>query len=170
MKFLVVSVVRALMVLLLFGCASRGPGADEPCSQYSVDDFEFKFKVQLANVEVSWFDEWTSRYGKTLPEPLPPQKNWQHPILSDRYAGTMHEDSLASDVSRFPGPVPADAQVGYFHVLEKGKRLSGMAPLFTFLDDTTIVTISFGRDAATLLVIDISTPPPHSNTTRNRAY
>ena len=118
------------------------------------------FKPQLANVEVKWFEEWTSRYGETLPEPLPPQVNWQHPILSDRYAGTMHEDSFASDVSHFPGPVPSNTKVGYFHVLEKGKRLSGMAPLFTFLDDQTVVTISFGRDAATLLLIDISTPPP----------
>ena len=72
----------------------------------------------------------------------------------------MHEDSFASDVSHFPGPVPANTKVGYFHVLEKGKRLSGMAPLFTFLDDQTVITISFGRDAATLLVVDISTPPP----------
>jgi hypothetical protein len=125
-----------------------------------VDDRGFKFKPQLANVEVKWFEEWTSRYGETLPDPLPPQVNWQHPILSDRYAGTMHEDSFASDVSHFPGPVPSNTKVGYFHVLEKGKRLSGMAPLFTFLDDKTVVTISFGRDAATLLVIDISTPPP----------
>ena len=149
-----------LLILLACACASRGPGADEPCSTYSVDDRGFKFKPQLARVEVKWFEEWTSRFGETLPEPLPPQENWQHPILSDRYAGTMHEDSFASDVSHFPGPVPSNTKVGYFHVLEKGKRLSGMAPLFTFLDDDTVVTISFGRDAATLLVIDISGPPP----------
>ena len=80
----------ALVVSLACACASRGPGADEPCSLYSVDARQFKFKPQLANVEVKWFDEWTSRYGETLPEPLPPQKNWQHPILSNRYAGTMH--------------------------------------------------------------------------------
>ena len=148
------------MLLFVCACASRGPGANEPCSTYSVGDEGFKFKPQLANVEVKWFEEWTSRFGETLPEPLPPQVNWQHPILSSRYAGTMHEDSFASDVSDFPGPVPSNTKVGYFHVLEKGKRLSGMAPLFTFLDDQTVVTISFGRDAATLLVIDISTPPP----------
>ena len=150
----------AFALSLALACASRGPGADEPCSYYNVDDRGFKFKPQRANVEVEWFEEWTSRFGETLPEPLPPQKNWRHPILSDRYAGTMHEDSFASDVSHFPGPVPGNTQVGYFHVLEKGKRLSGMAPLFTFLDDDTVVTISFGRDAATLLVIDISGPPP----------
>ncbi|MBW2548696.1 MAG: hypothetical protein JRE82_16025 [Deltaproteobacteria bacterium] len=125
-----------------------------------MSDEGFKFKAQRANVEVKWFEEWTSRYGETLPEPLPPQENWQHPILSDRYAGTMHEDSFASDVSHFPGPIPANSKVGYFHVLEKGKHLSGMAPLYTFLDDQTVVTISFGRDAATLIVIDISSPPP----------
>ena len=150
----------AFVVLFACACASRGPGATEPCSDYSVEDRGFKFKPQLANVEVEWFEEWTSRFGETLPEPLPPQENWQHPILSDRYAGTMHEDSFASDVSPFPGPIPANTKVGYFHVLEKGKRLSGMAPLFTFLDDQTVVTISFGRDAATLLVIDISGTPP----------
>ena len=149
-----------VLLLLVGACASRGPGADEPCSQYSVDERGFEFKPQLANVEVEWFEEWTSRYGEALPEPLPPQENWQHPILSNRYAGTMHEDSFASDVSHFPGPIPSNTKVGYFHVLEKGKRLSGMAPLFTFLDDDTVVTISFGRDAATLLVIDISGPPP----------
>ncbi len=151
-----------LTLLLLFACAcaSRGPSANEPCSTYSVGDKDFKFKPQRANVEVKWFEEWTSRYGETLPEPLPPQENWQHPILSNRYAGTMHEDSFATDVSHFPGPIPANAKVGYFHVLEKGKHLSGMAPLYTFLDDQTVVTISFGRDAATLIVIDISSPPP----------
>ena len=149
-----------VLLLCACACASRGPGANEPCSEYSVGEREFKFKPQLANVEVKWFEEWTSRFGETLPEPLPPQHHWQHPILSDRYAGTMHEDSLASDVSNFPGPIPANAQVGYFHVLEKKKRLTGMAPLFTFLDDQTVVTISFGRDAASLLVIDISSPPP----------
>jgi len=148
--------VLLLASSLLLACASRGPGADEPCSTYSVEEEGFKYIAQRANVEVTWFEEWTSRFGETLPEPLPPEDKWQHPILSDRYAGTMHEDSFASDVSDFPGPIPSNAQVGYFHVLEKGKRMSGMAPLFTFLDDETVVTISFGRDAATLLVVDIS--------------
>ena len=150
----------ALLVAFACACASRGPGADEPCSTYSVGDRNFKHKPKLANVEVQWFEEWTSRYGETLPEPLPRQHNWQHPILSARYAGTMHEDSFATDVSHFPGPIPSNTKVGYFQVREKGKRLTGMAPLFTFLDDETLVTISFGRDAATLLVIDISSPPP----------
>ena len=77
-----------LLLLLACACASRGPGADEPCSQYSVDDRGFKFKPQLANVEVEWFKEWTSRFGETLPEPLPPQENWQHPDCS-QYHGII---------------------------------------------------------------------------------
>jgi hypothetical protein len=68
----------------------------------------------------------------------------------------MHENSSATDVSVEPGPIPANPRVEYFHVLEKGNRLSGMSPFYTFLDDQTIVTISFGRDAATLLIVDIS--------------
>ena len=70
----------------------------------------------------------------------------------------MHENSSATDVSVEPGPIPANPRVEYFHVLEKGTRLSGMSPFYTFLYDHTVVTISFGRDAATLLVVDISGP------------
>ena len=110
-------------------------------------------------MEVKWHDEWVSQFGEKLPEPLPPQKNWQHPILSGRYAGTMHEDSQATDVSDFPGPTPNNARVTYFHVLDKGKRLTGMAPVYTFLDDKTLISISFGRDSATLLVVDVTGEP-----------
>ena len=147
-------------LMLACACASRGPGPEVPCATYDAKYEDYEFRPERAHVEVKWFDEWTSRHGETLPEPLPPKRNWKHPILSTRYAGTMHEDSSATDVSDFAGPIPAGAQVGYFHVLEKGKQLSGMAPLFTFLDDHTVVTISFGRDAATLLLIDISGSPP----------
>ena len=79
-----------------------------------------------------------------------------HPMLSDRWAATMHEDSFATDVSNQPGPLPNEAKVEYFHVLEKGTKLSGMSPFYTFLDDHTVVTISFGRDSAMLLIVDIS--------------
>jgi hypothetical protein len=40
-------------------------------------------------------------------------------------------------------------------VLEKGTKLSGLSPFYTFLDDHTVVTISFGRDSAMLLIVDI---------------
>jgi hypothetical protein len=71
----------------------------------------------------------------------------------------MHEDSFATDVSHFAGPTPNHPRVEYFHVLEKKNRFSGMAPLYEFLDDETVLTIAFGRDAATLLVLDVSGDP-----------
>ncbi len=131
----------------------------QPCSPYDVAPYDVEYTTKEARVEVKWHDEWVSRFGKNLPEPLPPVADWQHPILSGRYAGTMHEDSAATDVSTFGGPTPNDPRVEYFHILEKKNRFSGMAPLYEFLDDKTVVTIAFGRDAATLLVLDVSGDP-----------
>ncbi|KPK13513.1 MAG: hypothetical protein AMJ62_14925 [Myxococcales bacterium SG8_38] len=71
----------------------------------------------------------------------------------------MHEDSLWTDVGAFAGPTPNGPRVEYVHILEKGERLTGMAPLYEFLDENTVVSIAFGRDAATLLVIDVSRAP-----------
>jgi len=130
-------------------------GTNKGCYQYTTQDKEFKYITQQATVETKWYDEWTSRHGKTLPDPLPPPDLWQHPHLSNRYAATMHEHSFATDVSIEPGPMPNEAKVEYFHVLEKGTKLSGMSPFYTFLDDHTVVTISFGRDSAMLLIVDI---------------
>jgi hypothetical protein len=155
--------VILLTTLTSAGCeknqTGRGPaiGGDTPgCYVYEARDKEFNYVAQEAEVETRWHDEWTSRYGRVLPDPLPDPEVWQHPQLSDRFASTMHENSSATDVSVAPGPIPSDARVEYFHVLEKGARLSGMSPFYTFLDEQTIVTISFGRDAATLLVVDVS--------------
>ena len=132
------------------------PGTNDECFMYETKDRQFKYMRQEARVDTQWYEEWTSRYGETLPEPLPAPAHWQHPWLGRKYAATMHENSLATDVTINPGPIPSDAKVEYFHVLEKGTRLSGMSPFYTFLDDETMLTISFGRDAATLLVVDIS--------------
>jgi hypothetical protein len=152
-----------LAMLALAACeksrTGRGPeigGANKGCFAYEAKDGEFEYVSQLARVETRWHREWTSQHGRTLPSPLPEPKVWQHPRLSQRYASTMHENSAATDVSVEPGPIPANPRVEYFHVLEKGASLSGMSPFYTFLDEQTIVTISFGRDAATLLVVDIS--------------
>ena len=154
--------------LLLFAAASAGcgkskvkkgsaiAGTGNGCFQYKTKDKKFEHVSQQAIVETTWWDEWTSRYGKTLPDPLPDPNHWMHPYLSNQYAATMHENSFATDVSREPGPIPNDVKVEYFHVLEKGTKLSGMAPFYTFLDDHTVITISFGRDAATLVIVDIS--------------
>jgi hypothetical protein len=131
-------------------------GVQSACYKYKTKDKKFKWTTQQAKVETRWYEEWTDLHGETLPEPLAPPDHWTHPMLSSRYAATMHENSFATDVSREPGPLPNDAKVEYFHVLEKGTKLSGMSPFYTFLDDDTVITISFGRDSAMLLIIDIS--------------
>jgi len=153
----------AMLIVAASGCdknrTGRGAevgGAGRGCFAYETKDSEFKYVTQRAKVETKWYEHWTSRHGKSLPQPLTAPEVWQHPKLSRRYASTMHENSSATDVSAEPGPLPASPRVEYFHVLEKGTRLSGMSPFYTFLDEHTIVTISFGRDAATLLVVDIS--------------
>ncbi|MGB8222122.1 MAG: hypothetical protein WCF10_06020 [Polyangiales bacterium] len=158
-----VVVALLLVASLVAGCGKskieKGPemgGADKGCYQYKTKDGTFDYLSQQASVETKWWAQWTSRHGKTLPEPLPPPDHWMHPKLSSRYAATMHEDSFASDVSKEPGPIPNEVKVEYFHVLEKGAKLSGMSPFFTFLDDHTVVTISFGRDSAMLLIVDIT--------------
>ena len=130
-------------------------GAGLGCYEYRTKDKTFKHMSQQASVETRWYDEWTSKHGKTLPEQLPPPDHWMHPKLSSKYAATMHENSFATDVSTEPGPIPNEVKVEYFHVLEKGTKLSGMSPFYTFLDDHTVVTISFGRDSAMLLIVDI---------------
>ncbi|MGD8607397.1 MAG: hypothetical protein PVH21_08910 [Myxococcales bacterium] len=158
-------VLLALLVLQtgIGGCSKskirRGAevgGSGQGCYEYKTKDKTFKYVSQQATVETRWWDEWTSRHGRTLPDPLPPPEHWMHPKLSNRYAATMHENSLATDVSKEPGPIPNQARVEYFHVLEKGTKLSGMAPFYTFLDDRTVITISFGRDSATLVIVDIA--------------
>jgi hypothetical protein len=131
-------------------------GAGLGCYKYTTKDKKFEYVSQQATVETKWYEEWTSKHGETLPEPLPEPDHWMHPRLQSRYAATMHENSFATDVSIEPGPLPNQAKVEYFHVLEKGTKLSGMSPFYTFLDDHTVVTISFGRDSAMLLIVDIS--------------
>lgn len=131
-------------------------GADKGCYHYTTKDKKFEYASRQATVETKWYEEWTSKHGETLPEPLPPPDHWMHPKLSSRYVSTMHENSFATDVSKEPGPIPNEAKVEYLHVLEKGTKLSGMAPFFTFLDDNTVITISFGRDSAMLVILDIT--------------
>jgi hypothetical protein len=162
-KYGLLVAVAGVLAFGVAGCGKsktmKGPevgGVGKGCYQYTTKDKDFKYISQQATVTTKWYEEWTSRNGKTLPDPLPPAEHWKHPRLSSRYAGTMHEDSFATDVSVEPGPMPNDAKVEYFHVLEKGTKLSGMSPFYTFLDDHTVVTISFGRDAAMLLIIDIT--------------
>ena len=45
-------------------------GMGSGCYHYTTKDKKFSYKSQQATVETKWWDEWTSRHGKTLPEPL----------------------------------------------------------------------------------------------------
>ena len=75
--------------------------------------------------------------------------------MKDNLPSAMHEDSYASDVSNAQGPIPENPTVQYFQVKEKGQEFSGMCPSFAFVDENTMVTLSFGRSNTTLLLIDM---------------
>lgn len=142
----------AILLLLVLSHNSRAQG----CQEFIPDDDTYNVKTHYANVDVGWFPEWVERFGQKLPEPLPPLEKWDHPYMKKKYASEMHEDSYASDVSNMPGPSPFGTKVQYFHSLQKGKGFSGMCPSFAFIDDTTIVTLSFGRANTTLLLLDVA--------------
>ncbi len=130
----------------------------QPCNKkFTAPQSEFDYITQFARYETGWYDEWLDHTEgkKVLPESLPLQKKWEHPYMKYGYSAAMHEDSHASDVSNLPGPLPENVEVQYFHVLQKGGDFSGMAPTYTFIDDSTLVTLSFGRANTTLLLLDI---------------
>ncbi|MGA9270695.1 MAG: hypothetical protein WBV45_08740, partial [Lutimonas sp.] len=89
------------------------------------------------------------------PDALDPLVKWKHPFMKEGLPSAMHEDSYASDISNLQGPVPENAKVQYFQVKEKGDEFSGMCPSFAFIDEYTMVTLSFGRKNTTLLLLDI---------------
>jgi hypothetical protein len=161
------SFVAALRVVLCFTMAatllSCAKNATFPTASgdYVVEDVGFEVVTRDAQVETGWYPEWTELHGETLPDPLPPQEKWQHPFMhqGEGMPSAMHEDAFASDVSNNAGPTPEHTHVHYFQVREKGARFSGMCPLFAFVDEDTLVTISFGRDAATALLVDVSGEP-----------
>jgi hypothetical protein len=74
----------AWTVVLVGACASTKSDAPQPCTPYRVEPYQVDYTTKDAHVEVTWHDEWVSRFGRTLPEPLPAPKQWQHPILSAR--------------------------------------------------------------------------------------
>lgn len=128
------------------------------CHNDVMDPADFKFVTQSAQVETGWYQEWIDHTGgkKTLPEPLPAQDKWNHPYMKFGFPSAMHEDSHSSDVTNLPGPLPENVKVQYFHVLQKKGGFSGMCPAFDFVDDSTMVTLSFGRKNTTLLLLHIT--------------
>ncbi len=130
-------------------------------AQYCVpilgEDIDFQVTPRFVNVEVDWYPGWIEYQGgkKIYPEALKPLPKWNHPFMKDNLPSAMHEDSYASDVSNMQGPIPENATVQYFQVKEKGKEFSGMCPSFAFVDENTLVTLSFGRANTTLLLVDM---------------
>jgi len=127
------------------------------CVPLKVEETEFQVIPRFVDVEADWYPSWIEYRGDAplYPQSLEPLPKWDHPFMKDNLPSAMHEDSYASDISNMQGPVPENATVQYFQVREKGKEFSGMCPSFAFMDENTIVTLSFGRANTTLLLIDI---------------
>lgn len=149
---------HSFIVLLMFSTSSIFLYAQEntnACHHYKLDRVNFKSRVDFAKSEVYWYPEWLNiNHGKKVyPGSITPLKKWNHPRFNNNFPFTMHEDSHSTDVSNFPGPIPQGIKVQYFHVLEKGKKFSGMIPTFNFISKDTLVTLSFGRSQTHLLLI-----------------
>ena len=141
-----------VLAFIVIGLKAKAQG----CLEFVPPVDTYKAKVHDANVDVGWYSEWTDKFGKILPNALPALKKWDHPFMKNKYASEMNEDSYASDVSNMPGPGMNGTKVQYFNSLQKGKGFSGMCPSFAFINDTTIVTLSFGRANTTLLLLHVS--------------
>ena len=118
---------------------------------------EYSSTPKYASFEIGWYPEWLefTNGKKMYPDPLPLVDKWEHPYMKYGYTSAMHEDPYASDVTNLPGPLMENVEVQYFHVLQKRGGFSGMCPSYAFIDDTTMVTFSFGRANTTLLLLDI---------------
>ena len=141
------------VILLLFPFISTA----QLCQVQSAPDSKYSATNKYARFEVNWYPEWLefTKGEKVYPDSLPLVDKWEHPYMKYGYTSAMHEDPYASDVSNLPGPLMDNVEVQYFHVLQKGGGFSGMCPSYAFIDDTTMVTFSFGRANTTLLLLDI---------------
>lgn len=149
--------MKKLLLFLILSFLLLFPVYSQHCEVTKMEPANFKFVTQITNSEVGWYKEWLDYTGgeKILPKQLPAQEKWEHPYMKFGLPSAMHEDSHSSDVSNLSGPLPNKVKVEYFHVLQKGKGFSGMCPAFDFVNDSTAVTLSFGRMNTTLLLIHI---------------
>ena len=143
--------------LCLFALLITGDLTGQYCNPFEVEETDFQSETRMVKVNTGWYSEWLEYKSgdNPYPDPLPPLQKWNHPFMKDNLPSAMHEDSYASDISNMQGPVPENATVQYFQVREKGKEFSGMCPSFAFVDENTMVTLSFGRTNTTLLLLDI---------------
>ncbi|WKK65915.1 hypothetical protein [Lutimonas zeaxanthinifaciens] len=150
--------IRFLIIYFsLFAYFMTGELRAQYCNPFEIEETDFKSETRMVKVNAGWYPSWLEHREGQLkyPEPLPPLKKWNHPFMKDKLPSAMHEDSYASDISNMQGPIPENATVQYFQVREKGKEFSGMCPSFAFVDENTMVTLSFGRTNTTLLILDI---------------
>jgi hypothetical protein len=127
------------------------------CVPFEIVEKDFQSETKFVKVEAQWYPSWIEYHNDSIvyPNALEPLTKWKHPYMKEDLPSAMHEDSYASDISNMQGPVPENAKVQYFQVKEKGEEFSGMCPSFAFMDEFTMVTLSFGRKNTTLLLIDI---------------
>jgi len=150
--------LRILIIpFCLFAFLIPGELLSQYCIPFKLEETEFQSETRKVKANVGWYDSWLEyKAGEnSYPNPLEPLNKWVHPNMKDNLPSAMHEDSYASDISNMQGPVPENATVQYFQVREKGKEFSGMCPSFAFVDENTMVTLSFGRTNTTLLLLDI---------------
>ena len=127
------------------------------CVPFEIVEADFQAESKFVKVDAEWYPSWIeyNQDSVVYPDALKPLVKWKHPYMKEGLPSAMHEDSYASDISNLQGPVPENAKVQYFQVKEKGDEFSGMCPSFAFIDEFTMVTLSFGRKNTTLLLLDI---------------
>ncbi len=147
--------ILTLILLITLSTITKLNG--QYCMPFEIVETDFQAESKFVKVEADWYPGWIEyQQGKAqYPDALDPLVKWKHPFMKEGLPSAMHEDSYASDISNLQGPVPENAVVQYFQVKEKGDEFSGMCPSFAFVDDHTMVTLSFGRKNTTLLLIDI---------------
>ena len=148
---------RALISFAVFVLFQMGHTYSQYCVPFEIIETDFQAESKYVNVEAVWYPSWIEYHQDKVvyPDELDPLVKWKHPYMKEGLPSAMHEDSYASDISNLQGPVPENATVQYFQVKEKGAEFSGMCPSFAFIDEYTMVTLSFGRKNTTLLLIDI---------------
>ena len=147
----------AIFIFAILMMLQIGTIYSQYCKPFEIVETDFQAESKFVKVEAEWYPSWIEyNQGKVVyPNALAPLSKWKHPFMKEGLPSAMHEDASASDISNLQGPVPENAKVQYFQVKEKGEEFSGMCPSFAFVDEFTMVTLSFGRTNTTLLLIDI---------------
>jgi len=147
----------SLFIFAILMMLQVGAVYSQYCVPFEIVETDFQAEAKFVKVEAEWYPSWIEYHTDSVvyPDALDPLVKWKHPFMKEGLPSAMHEDSYASDISNLQGPVPENAKVQYFQVKEKGDEFSGMCPSFAFIDEYTMVTLSFGRKNTTLLLLDI---------------